>query len=88
MERLGALERTTDGFRLAQIDLEMRGPGQIYGLKQHGDLDLEFADHADTRLVAAVRKAAMEFLRSPGAMLQYDYVTERINRLKSVTSLD
>ncbi len=88
MERLGALERTTDGFRLAQIDLEMRGPGQIYGLRQHGDLDLEFADHADTRLVSAVRTAALEFLRDPRAMLQYAYVTDRINRLKAVTSLD
>jgi ATP-dependent DNA helicase RecG len=88
LERLAALERTTDGFRLAQIDLELRGPGQIYGLRQHGDLDLQFADYSDPKLLAAVRKAALAFLSEPGAMVKYGYVTDRVNTLKAVTSLD
>lgn len=88
MERLQALERTHDGFRLAQIDLELRGPGQIYGRLQHGMLDLRMADLGDTKLVAAVRQAAQSFVESSDVMLQYPQVVERINRLKSVTSLD
>jgi ATP-dependent DNA helicase RecG len=88
MERLRALERTQDGFRLAQIDLELRGPGQVYGRRQHGMLELELADLGDTRLVAAVRAAAKRFVSDPPAMLQYPQVVERITRLKTITSLD
>jgi ATP-dependent DNA helicase RecG len=88
VERLQALERTQDGFRLAQIDLELRGPGQVYGRRQHGMLDLELADLSDTKLVAAVRTAAANFIGKPADMLQYPQVVERINRLKTVTSLD
>ncbi|HSH31869.1 MAG TPA: ATP-dependent DNA helicase RecG [Candidatus Saccharimonadales bacterium] len=87
-QRLGAMERTSDGFRLAQIDLELRGPGQIYGLQQHGVLDLEMADIADAKLVSEVRAAAQEFLRDEEVMLQYPQIVEQVNKLKTVTSLD
>lgn len=87
-ERLQALERTNDGFRLAQIDLELRGPGAIYGLRQHGMLDLRVADLSDTKLIAQVREVATEFVADSKRVLQYPQVTERINRLKSITSLD
>ena len=87
-ERLAALEKSGDGFRLAQIDLELRGPGQIYGRRQHGDLDLQMADLGDTKLIAEARKAAQAFLNEPARMLQYPQISERVNALKSVTSLD
>jgi ATP-dependent DNA helicase RecG len=87
-ERLAALERSGDGFRLAQIDLELRGPGQIYGRRQHGDLDLQMADLGDTKLIAEARKAAQAFLTEPDRMLQYPQIAARVNALKSVTSLD
>lgn len=88
LERLQALERTSDGFRLAQIDLELRGPGQIYGKRQHGDLELDLADFGDAKLLAAARNAASAFVEAEGSMLQYPKVAARINRLKAVTSLD
>jgi ATP-dependent DNA helicase RecG len=87
-ERLAALERTTDGFRLAQIDLDLRGPGQIYGLRQHGDLELDLADISDTKLLAEVRELAARFLQTPANLLKYPRMNERVNRLKAVTSLD
>lgn len=87
-DRLKALEKTSDGFRLAQIDLELRGPGQIYGLQQHGILNLEMADITDTRLVSAVRKAAIEYIKIPERILSNSYVANRLNDLKAVTSLD
>jgi ATP-dependent DNA helicase RecG len=88
MERLQAMERTQDGFRLAQIDLELRGPGQVYGRRQHGMLELDLADLGDARLVSQVRTAAADFVDRPEVMLKYPQVVERINRLKTVTSLD
>jgi ATP-dependent DNA helicase RecG len=88
MERLRALEKSQDGFRLAQIDLELRGPGQIYGRRQHGELELELADLGDAKLLAKVRSEAVTFIETPDAMVKYPQVTARVNALKAVTSLD
>lgn len=88
LQRLQAMERTTDGFRLAQIDLDLRGPGQIYGLRQHGMLDLRFAGLDDTELIATTRNAADGFVHDQAAMLQYPHTMQQIHALKAVTSLD
>lgn len=86
--RLAALEHTNDGFRLAQIDMQERGAGQVYGLRQHGRLDLQFADIGNTKLLAEARLAAQAFVGDGARMLQYPGSVERINQLKTVTSLD
>ncbi len=57
-ERLRAVEATTDGFVLAQKDLEMRGPGEFLGTKQSGFPDLKLASVTDLRLVEKAREAA------------------------------
>jgi ATP-dependent DNA helicase RecG len=87
IKRLGALERSNDGFRIAQIDLELRGPGEIYGARQHGQLDLRMADIADAKLVAEVRTAAQTFLDT-AKMVKYPKVTKRVNELKALTTLE
>ena len=86
-DSLQAMEKTSDGFRLAQIDLELRGPGEIYGTSQHGILDLTFANIFDTRLLAEVRKSVDSFI-TRDKMLQYPKLVKRINELKKLTSLD
>jgi len=88
LERLKALEKSQDGFRLAQIDLELRGPGEIYGRRQHGALDVQLADTTDAKLLSAVRNAALKFLTDPAAMIKYPQVASKVNALKAVTSLD
>ncbi|HEY2004442.1 MAG TPA: ATP-dependent DNA helicase RecG [Candidatus Saccharimonadia bacterium] len=88
IERLRALEKSQDGFRLAQIDLELRGPGEIYGHRQHGTLDLQLADIGDAKLLSHVRGEALKFLSDPAAMIKYPQVAARVNSLKAVTSLD
>ncbi len=86
-KRLQAMEKTTDGFRLAQIDLEMRGPGEIYGTGQHGLLDMRFANIFDAKLLSEVKQAASAFITQQN-MVQYPRTVERINSLKKLTSLD
>lgn len=86
-KRLSAMEKTNDGFRLAQIDLEMRGPGEIYGTHQAGILDLQFADLFDASALANAKEIAADFLKS-GEMVQYKQVIAKVNRLKKLTSLD
>lgn len=87
LKRLKALEKTTDGFRLAQIDLETRGPGEIYGTAQHGILDLRLADLFDHALLSEVKQAAEAFLNKHN-LLEYKLLSSRVQKLTAVTSLD
>jgi len=58
-KRLDALRHTTDGFELARIDLELRGPGEVLGTKQSGDMQMHIADLSkDLLLLPDVQKAA------------------------------
>lgn len=62
-ERLEIMEKTADGFILAQEDLKLRGPGQFFGAMQHGMGDLRIADVLrDTDVLLKARRAALETL--------------------------
>lgn len=62
-QRLKIMETTADGFVLAEKDLQMRGPGQFFGVMQHGMGDLKVADAlTDTDILLQARKAAQETL--------------------------
>jgi ATP-dependent DNA helicase RecG len=64
-ERLRALVETTDGFRIAEADLKIRGPGELFGTKQAGHFDFKVADLLkDGKLLEEARQAAMRFLES------------------------
>jgi len=63
-ERLNAMRDTSDGFVLAERDLQLRGPGELLGVRQTGTLNLRFADLArDANLLPAVRLAAERMLQ-------------------------
>jgi ATP-dependent DNA helicase RecG len=87
-QRLRALERTNDGFKLAELDLELRGPGAIYGRLQHGELDLRIAKLTDTKLIASARKAAQKFIDRGENLVQYPRLHERVRTLRAVTNLN
>ena len=57
--RLNVMRETTDGFKIAQRDLEIRGPGEVLGTRQTGDVSLRMADLLrDSDLLPAVSEAA------------------------------
>ncbi len=63
-ERLRAVEETTDGFRLAEIDWQMRGAGDLLGTRQSGSRMLRFANLMDTQLVDEVQREARALFES------------------------
>ena len=68
LARLQVLRDSEDGFYLAEKDLEQRGVGQLFGLRQHGLPDLRIADIIrDTETIVQVRRLAQEELAKPGA---------------------
>jgi ATP-dependent DNA helicase RecG len=62
-DRLKAMEKTNDGFELAQIDLDLRGPGEVYGVRQSWVPDFFFADLRDTDLIAEIRGDIEEWMK-------------------------
>jgi ATP-dependent DNA helicase RecG len=63
-ERLKVMRETTDGFKIAQRDLELRGPGEVFGIKQTGELLFKIADlMRDNALLDSVHQTAELILR-------------------------
>ncbi len=63
-KRMATMVRTQDGFEIAEVDLELRGPGDIMGTQQSGILDLKIADLVkDNHLVVTSREKAREILQ-------------------------
>ncbi len=86
--RLRELEKSNDGFHLAEVDLELRGPGEIYGALQHGALDLRIASFSDTRLIARARHDVEIFLQNQENMLKYKELMQNIKKYQQLTTLN
>lgn len=62
VSRLNALKRSLSGFELAELDLQLRGPGEIYGVKQHGFSELKIATWQDTEIIKSAKDIAEKAL--------------------------
>ncbi|MBL50212.1 MAG: ATP-dependent DNA helicase RecG [Roseibacillus sp.] len=79
LRKLRVLEDTGDGFKIAEEDLVLRGPGEVLGTAQSGLSDLRFADFlADTALVREARALAEELLERDPDLEDYPELRERI----------
>ncbi|MBX4190660.1 ATP-dependent DNA helicase RecG, partial [Candidatus Saccharibacteria bacterium] len=87
-QRLRALESITDGFKLAELDLKLRGPGSIYGTLQHGALDLRIANLSDIKLIAAARNAAEQFIDKKENLNKYPHLNTKVTALRAITNLN
>ena len=86
--RLLELEKSTDGFHLAEVDLKLRGPGEIYGALQHGALDLRIASLSDAKLIHRAQRDTETFLKNPENMLKYTELMSGITKYQQITTLN
>ncbi len=84
-ERLRAIETTEDGFRLAEKDLELRGPGEFFGTRQSGLPDVRLARLTDVRLLELARQQAEQVFRAdPELKLpEHRLLAEQVSRFWS-----
>jgi ATP-dependent DNA helicase RecG len=85
-KRLSTMVRTNDGFEISEVDLELRGPGDLMGTQQSGNLDLKIADLSkDGPLVALARDKARDILKNDPRLERSEHFMlkkEAIKRLK------
>lgn len=86
--RLKEMEKSTDGFYLAEVDLKLRGPGEIYGAMQHGELNLQVANLSDTRLISLASHHAGQFAKRPEKLQDYPELAARIKKYQQITTLN
>jgi ATP-dependent DNA helicase RecG len=80
--RLKALARTTDGFELAEVDLELRGEGTILGTRQKGVSDLKLASlRRHRKTVAEAREVAFEIVDADPLLTEHPLLREEIRLL-------
>jgi len=79
-QRLSFLQKKNSGFELAELDLKLRGPGEIYGIKQHGFPELKIASWQDIDLIKKAKKIAQEVIENPK---NYAYFLKKINKAVS-----
>lgn len=82
--RLETMVQTNDGFEIAEVDLELRGPGDISGTQQSGVLDMKIADLAkDQQILAEARNSVIEIfsqdptLQAPENQILVNYLNQR-----------
>jgi ATP-dependent DNA helicase RecG len=77
-KRLKALVNSNNGFELAEKDLEIRGPGQLYGIQQWGIPDMAMEGLSNIFLVEKTRNAAKEILEKDPELKNYPILRERL----------
>ncbi len=76
--RLKSMEIHSSGFKLAEIDLELRGPGEIYGIRQSGIPDLKMASLGDSETIEKARKSAEKLIDTDPLLKEYPMLADKI----------
>ena len=88
-ERLKAIINAKNGFELAEKDLEIRGPGELFGLKQSGYLEsLKIARLSDTAIIKETREATDKIISLDASLKKYPLLLEKINQITKIEHLE
>jgi len=86
--RLRALQKFDSGFDLAEKDMEIRGPGQFYGVAQSGLPDLVMASLKDLNLIKSTRSAAAELLSKDPELKNHPILGAKLSQFKQIIHLE
>ncbi|MGH9501530.1 MAG: ATP-dependent DNA helicase RecG [Terriglobales bacterium] len=82
--RLDAMVRTTDGFQIAELDLELRGPGEFFGTRQAGMPSFQVANLIrDRQLLEAAKREAAAVLASPNEEVSEEEVDRALRHMRT-----
>lgn len=87
-ERLSFFAKTSDGFTLAEKDLETRGPGAIFGMEQHGFSVLKTGELGNMEMIKKSREAAAEIVANDPKLAIYPLLKEKILQLEKTVHLE
>jgi ATP-dependent DNA helicase RecG len=82
--RLNAMVRHSSGFKLSEIDLNLRGPGEIYGVKQSGIPDLKMASLTDSQTIKIAREAAVKIINEDPLLEKYPQLRNNLSESQDV----
>ncbi len=87
LEKLRMVAEVADGFRLADEDLRLRGPGEYFGVRQSGFPDFRMADLRDLRLIETARQAAVQLLERDPELARPEHrpLVARIEELRQAS---
>ena len=81
-ERLEFFTKTTDGFKIANKDLELRGPGNFFGKDQHGLPQMQIADmQNDMECLKSATKYADELLKTSPDLSEFPLIKQKVMSL-------
>lgn len=88
VERLRALESTNDGFKIAEKDLELRGPGQFFGTIQSGLPDIAMENLTNIKLIKFARAEAKEILKSDLELKKHPLLKNALQKFQEKIHLE
>jgi ATP-dependent DNA helicase RecG len=78
------MEKYSSGFKLAEIDLELRGPGEIYGIRQSGIPDLKMASLTDFKTIEKARNSAEKIINKDPLLKTFPKLLEKITDIEDI----
>jgi ATP-dependent DNA helicase RecG len=83
-KRLDAMTKTNDGFKIAELDLELRGPGEFFGTRQAGMPDFRVANIIrDAQLLEAAKREAAAVLAGPNAEISSEEISRALVQMRA-----
>lgn len=88
LNRLKAMETTHSGPILAELDLTLRGPGELFGTRQHGIPELKIARFSDSELIAQTRQAVHSVVSQDPNLSSFPLLREKLGESKIAVTQD
>ncbi|MCK9186092.1 ATP-dependent DNA helicase RecG [Candidatus Gracilibacteria bacterium] len=82
--RMQSMEKYSSGFKLAEIDMQLRGPGEVYGIRQSGIPDLKMASLTDSVNIEKARNSAAKIIEKDPLLKNYPKLAEKIPEIQEV----